>query len=575
MKLARSPLSRICLQVGYWPAALATVVLALPVDSAVPAQKAYLKASNTDAGDFFGFAVAVSGNTVVVGAHMEDSGAVGVNGDQESDAASGAGAVFVFVQDGTNWLQEAYLKPSNTGALDAFGYSVAISGDTIVVGAREEDSNATGVNGNGANNSALSSGAAYVFVRSGTNWTQQAYLKASNTGAGDNFGQSVSISSDTIVVGARGEKSNATGVNGNQVDDSLLLAGAAYVFVRSGTNWTQQAYLKASNTGSVDFFGESVSVSIDTIIIAAPGESSNATGVNGNQIDNSAASAGAAYVFVRNGGSWSQQAYLKASNTGAGDLFGRWVGVSGDTAIVGAIGEASNSMGVNGNQSDNSTTNAGAAYVFVRNGTTWRQQAYLKASNPGASNEFGIRVAISGDMAVVAAHQESNGATGVNGNQQDKTIPNSGAAYVYVRFGTNWVQQAYLKASNCDTNDFFGRSVALTEGTVVVGAWGESSNATGANGSQSDNSALQSGAAYIFTGFCSTCPHLAIDRDGSSGYFICFSGAPNATYRLQRAPSVTGPWDIIAELTAPASGLLEFHDTTAPPAQTFYRTAQP
>ncbi len=163
------------------------------------------------------------------------------------------------------------------------------------------------------------SGAAYVFVRSGGIWTQQAYLKASNTGAGDGFGDSVAVSGDTVVVGASGEDSNATGVDGNQGDNSASHSGAAYVFIRSGGIWTQQAYLKASNTGADDDFGNSVAVSGDTVVVGAYSEDSNATGVDGNQGDNSASASGAAYVFTRSGGIWTQQAYLKASNTGADD----------------------------------------------------------------------------------------------------------------------------------------------------------------------------------------------------------------------------------------------------------------
>src|SRR5262249_9401641 len=161
-------------------------------------------------------------------------------------------------------------------------------------------------------------------------------------------------------------------------------------------------------------------------------EDSNATGVNGNQSDNSAQGSGAAYVFVRNGTVWSQQAYLKASNTNAGDQFGVSVAVSGDTAVIGAWAESSNATGVNGNQLDNSTPDAGAAYVFVRNGTTWSQQAYLKASNTDAFDAFGASVAVSGDTVVVGAHLESSNATGVNGNQSDNSAQGSGAAYVFV-----------------------------------------------------------------------------------------------------------------------------------------------
>jgi len=174
--------------------------------------------------------------------------------------------------------------------------SVAVSGNTIVVGASLEGSNATGVNGDQTNNSAPQSGAAYVFVRSAVAWSQQAYLKASNTEAIDAFGFSVAGSGETVVVGAR-EDSNATGVNGNQSDNSAPLSGAVYVFVRSAGVWQQQTYLKASNTEAGDYFGWSVAVSDDTVVVGAPDEASNATGVNGNQSDNSAPQSGSAYVF--------------------------------------------------------------------------------------------------------------------------------------------------------------------------------------------------------------------------------------------------------------------------------------
>ena len=249
--------------------------------------------------------------------------------------------------------QEAYMKSSNSDAIDVFGGAVAISGDTVVVGAPGESSNATGVNGDQTNNSLLDAGAAYVFVRNGATWTQQAYLKASNTGQGDDFGRSVAISGDTIVVGADGEDSSAKGINGDQSDNSATGAGAAYVFVRTGTTWSQQAYLKSSNTDAVDTFGNSVAVSGETIVVGALGESSNATGINGDQSDNSALQAGAAYVFVRNGTTWSQQAYLKASNTDASDQF-RSIGdhFGRDCGRWGAR-ESSSATGVGGDQNDN------------------------------------------------------------------------------------------------------------------------------------------------------------------------------------------------------------------------------
>ena len=263
-------------------------------------QQAYLKASNTEMGDYFGNSVAISGDTVVVGAHDEDSSATGVNGDETDNSAYNSGAAYVFTRMGHNWSQQAYLKASNTDTEveDYFGYSVAISGDTIVVGAFREASNATGVDGDGNDNSASASGAAYVFTRSGDTWSQQAYLKASNTGADDYFGISVAISGDTIVVGAAGEASNATGVDGDGSDNSADFSGAAYVFTRSGSTWSQQAYLKASNARADDWFGHYIAIGGSTIVVGAPYENSAATGVDGDQEHNAAPNAGATYVFA-------------------------------------------------------------------------------------------------------------------------------------------------------------------------------------------------------------------------------------------------------------------------------------
>ena len=487
-------------------------------------QQAYLKASNTEAIDQFGVSVAISGDTVVVGAYGESSNATGVNGDQSDNSASFSGAAYVFVRTAGVWSQQAYLKASNPDAMDLFGGAVAISGDTIVVGAYQEDSNATGVNGDQTDNSTESAGAAYVFARSAGVWSQEAYLKASNTEAsiGDFFGVLVAVSGDTVVVGAVLESSSATGVDGNQSDNSAPGAGAAYVFQRTAGVWSQQAYLKASNTDSNDQFA-AVAISGDTVVVGAPTEASNATGVNGNQSDNSALGAGAAYVFVRSAGVWSQQAYLKASNTQGGDIFGRSVAVSGDTIVVGAFGESSNATGVNGNQSDNSAPFAGAAYVFVRSGGLWTQQAYLKASNSEAFDQFGGAVAISGGTVVVGAHAESSSATGVNGDQSDNSLPYSGAVYVFVRSAGVWSQQAYLKASNPELGGVFGVTVAVSGDTVVSGSPTEDSAATGVNGDQTDNSAGGSGAAYVFTGVGVTIPTTVV-IDG------CDSGVPNHVF---------------------------------------------
>jgi hypothetical protein len=183
-------------------------------------------------------------------------------------------------------------------------------------------------------------------------------------------------------------------------------------------------------------------------------------------------------------------------------------------------------------------------------------------------------VAISDNLVLVGAAQESSNATGVNGNQSDNSAPIAGAAYVFARSTTNWSQQAYLKPSNTRTFGEFGISLAVSGDTVVVGADGDFSNATGVNGNQSNTNAPFSGAAYVFTGLWMG-TRLDLAPDGSGGYFINFKGIPDRTHRLQRAPSVTGPWDTIATNTVPASGLLQHHETSPPPGAAFYRTVRP
>lgn len=511
------------------------------------AQQAYLKASNTGANDQFGYAVAVWGNTVAVSAIAEASNATGINGNQANNSTSSAGAVYIFVRNAGVWTQQAYVKASNTGINDQFGFSLALSGDTLVVGALSEDSNATGVNGIQSNNSAPDSGALYVFVRNAGVWSQQAYIKQSNTNSGDLLGYSVAISGDTIVAGAVGEGSSATGVNGNQLDNSLTNAGAVYVYVRAGTSWSQQAYLKASNTDPFDQFGYAVSVSGDTLVVGAYLEDSSTTGINGSGANNGAADSGAVYVFVRSAGTWTQQAYVKASNTGASDTFGSAVVISGDTLVVGANAEDSNAMGVNGNQLDNSLTNAGAVYIFIRSAGSWTQQAYLKASNPDASDLFGYSLALSGDLLAIGAFGEASNAAGFNGNQSNNSTPNAGAVYLFIRAGSIWSQQTYIKASNTETLDFFGVSVGLSGELLVVGASLEDSSAAGINGHQNFNNASSAGAAYAF------------DIGSSLGLSSFGTGTPGCsgthTLGANQAPVLNSPNFAITCDNAPATSL--------------------
>jgi hypothetical protein len=397
----------------------------------------------------------------------------------------------------------ATIKASNAKKDDQFGYTVALSsdGNTLAVGTNSEDSAAKGINGNQADHSSLNAGAVYVFTRSGGNWVQQAYVKASNAKAGDQFGSSLALSGDgnSLAVGATGESSSATGVNGNQADTSMAGAGAAYVFTRNGTTWSQQAYVKASNTGEKeegDQFGYSIALSSDgnTLAVGAIAEDSAATGINGNQTDNSADGAGAVYVFARSGGSWSQQAYVKPWNTTVrGGLFGYSVGLSGngDTLAVGTYDE---------------DRGRGAAYIFTRSGGAWSQQTRLVASNAEPGDSLGCSIAISddGNTLVAGAFDEDSLLRGIQppteGTNDAASDVSTGAAYVFVRNGAVWTQQAYIKSTNTRLNDQFAWALTLSRdgNTLAVGAHLEDSGAAGLNGNQEDATAEDSGAVYVY-----------------------------------------------------------------------------
>jgi hypothetical protein len=466
-----------------------------------PVEARYLKASNTQADDRFGSAVAMWGDTLVVGAPGEDGSG---GGDGSDDSAPLSGAAYVYVRDGSgSWSQQAYLKASNTGVSDQFGAAVAIHEDTVVIGAIFEDSGT----GDPNDNSASAAGAAYVFVRDGSGaWTEQAYLKAGNREAGDRFGSAVAVHGDTIAVGAVGEDSANTNDPGDNASDN---AGAVYVFTRSGTAWSQQAYLKADNLDDRDEFGYSVGVAGSWIIAGAPFEDGSATGVGASD-DNSAESAGAVYVFEDSGsGNWAQTEYLKASNSGVNHRFGTAVTIAGSTIVVAAPDEGSAATGVNGDPGLGSAIRSGAAYVFEHDAPDgWAQTAYLKAINTGTQDRFGQSVAVSDDLIVIGAHQEDSGS---GGRPADNSRQDSGAAYVYRReLDGAWSFDAYHKALRPGTGDVFGHGVAVAGEVIVVAALEEDSAATGIDGDPSDNSAEGAGAVFVFVGV----PWVFSDRFG-------------------------------------------------------------
>lgn len=306
-------------------------------------------------------------------------------------------------------VAETKLAASDGTAGDRFG-DVSVSGDTAVVGAPFRDDLGT------------DSGAAYVFVRRGTAWSPQAKLTASDGASGDRFGGSVAIHQATILVGA-------TGVSNRK--------GAAYVFVRSGTTWSHEASVTALDGVPGDLFGV-VSLSGDTAVIGAQGHSF---------------SKGIAYVFTRDGTAWSEKANLSASDGIYGDGFGLGVSLSGDTAIVAA--PLGNGVG--------SDSKKGAAYVFTRSGTTWSEEAKLTASDATADDSFG-QPAVDGGIAVIGSAGDDD--QGVS----------SGSAYIFVRTGTTWSQEAKVQASDGGPLRRYGTTVALSGSIVIVGAPGDNTH---------------------------------------------------------------------------------------------------
>lgn len=487
----------------------------LPIGSTT-VQEAYIKASNSDKEDFFGASIAVSGDRVAVGALAESSCATGIDGNQNNDDCLDAGAVYVFRKKRDKWVQEAYIKASNTDGSDLFGFAVALSGDTLVVTADSESSCATGVGGDQTNNSCSNSGAAYVFRRQGKTWVQEAYLKASNTDASDNFGSAVALSSDRIAIGSEFEDSCAKGVNGDQTDNNCKSSGAVYLFHRDQGTWRQEAYIKASNAEFADYFGSAVALHENKLLVGAYGEDSCSKSVNGDQNNNGCTTAGAAYAFQRKSGTWAQKAYLKASNAERDDRFGYSVAAAADWLAVAADLEASCATGIGGAQKNNNCAKAGAVYAFRPDGNSWQQDAYIKPqysksySNAGyqSYNSFGRSVAMDGDRLLAGAPGDESCASGVNDDQDEGTCAASGAAYLFERAGQDWVQRDYLKPyaplnpkdNNPNGNSAyqFGREVALSGMTFAVSSPNDRICARGVNPARKNEGCYESGAAYLY-----------------------------------------------------------------------------
>ena len=378
-------------------------------------------------GDLFGYSVAVDGNTAVIGAYQDD------HTDDDGNTIGNAGSAYVFTKVSGVWRQLAKLTASDGDTSDEFGYSVAVDGDTIVVGAHLDDHTDGDIDDD--------EGAAYVFTKPANGWadmTQTAKLTAFGAAAGDEFGISVAVDGDTILVGAHQNDSNK---------------GAAYIFTKFGGVWgngpvsgnhrVETAKLVAADGAANDEFGISVALDGDTAVIGAYHDDHTD---DGNTIGN----AGSAYVFTKVSGVWSQKAKLIAVDGAANDEFGISVAVNGDTAVIGA------------RQGD---AKKGAAYVFTKVSGVWSQKAKLIASDGAADDEFGISVAVDGDTIVVGAHQD------------DDKGDLSGSAYVFTRDSSGgWRQRDKLTASDGEAGDRYGYSVGVSGDTVVVGAYSDDSN---------------------------------------------------------------------------------------------------
>lgn len=373
-----------------------------------------------------------------------------------------------------NWTEIQKLLASDGATGDKFGYSVSLDNDTALIGAHFDDNR----------------GSAYVFTHTGTTWTQQTKLLASDGAAYDYFGCSVSLDDNTALIGALNDESGF---------------GSVYVFTRTGTTWTQQQRLFASDGSIGDNFGCSVSLSDNTALIGA---------VYGDGVEQNT---GTAYVFTRTGTIWTQQAKLLALDGATVDNFGISVSLNNGTALIGAPFDDSS---------------RGSAYVFTLTGTTWTQQAKLFALDGATGNWFGYSVSLDGDTALIGTPANESTyvftRTGTTWTQEAKLIPSdgtigfgysvclefdtaligaktdddngvwSGSAYVFAHTGTTWMQQQKLLASDGTAYDWFGISVSLSGDTALIGAWGD------------DDNGNESGSAYIFTREGGT-PNLQID----------------------------------------------------------------
>jgi len=428
-----------------------------------------IQARNIDSGDRFGYAIAASddGTTVAIGAPYEDCSCVGINPPVLDNLATDSGAVYVFVKTASGWTQQAYIKAAAAAANDWFGMTVALSGDgnTLAIGAPAKS---------------ISAGEVHVFARGGSIWKPRGVLTPANGDLADYFGSSLALSEDgaTLAIGASGEDSSGTGTTASGLDNDESGSGAAYVFSRAanGLSWSQTAFIKGSKSNSGDLFGVAVALNARGTALAVGAERE--------------ADTGAVDIYDRNSaGAWSHANYVRPSTPNVDDLFGSAVALSGDgrRLAVGAVGE------------DGGGSESGAAYVFTRSGVNWTQDGYLKPTNVSSGDYFGGALALDaqGNTLAVSARFEDGSAVGVSG-LPDEVLSDAGAAFLFERSPADgqWTEARYVKAPNPGTDDRFGGT--FLRGAIALSADGDTLIVPAADDDGLKDATLDSGAVYLY-----------------------------------------------------------------------------
>ncbi|PTY38707.1 hypothetical protein BGP77_11040 [Saccharospirillum sp. MSK14-1] len=473
----------------------------------------YVKASNPYILNYFGFALSLSadGQWLAVGAPGESSRARGTDNSPDqtdnNDASSNAGAVYLFKHRPTGWQQEAYIKASNTGYSDEFGFALSLNADgsVLAVGARYEGSNAT-INANPVdqeNNDAGKSGAVYLFRNNNGDVRQHTFIKADNPGTNDHFGYALQLNDagNRLAVGAPGEASPTANTPD---DDTAPNAGAVYVFTENPQGlWQHQQRLKASNAETGDRFGAALAWNDvgDVLAIGAPGERSR---IKNTPTNNDAENAGAVYIWTEANNEWQQQAYLKADAPQAEAFFGTAISINqrGTVVAIGANGSVRQESGFLGSFKPGDASQA--VHVFNRLGDHWAPQPPITAPTDNSAFGTSLQLNAAGTQLVVGDPGESSYRLGIHtpGAELDSRAPHAGSAYWYTRQHGQWRLSSQLKASNPYILSYFGMSVALDASgqRVAIGTPRDPSRAAGV---MADPHTIEwfgalSGAVYLY-----------------------------------------------------------------------------